>query len=68
MSSNSATCSQTAHDAITEISVANDGRVYVFGASVAVLEALAAARIGGDALRKRLARVRAPRTECPTHD
>lgn len=39
---------------ITEISVAPDGRVYVFGASAAVLEALGSMGLGGEALRRRL--------------
>ena len=44
-------------DGTTEIDVAPDGRVYLFGASAAVLEALAAAGIGNDALSRRLARI-----------
>ena len=39
---------------ITEITVAPDGRVYVFGASAAVLEALSAIGLGGEALQRRL--------------
>ena len=44
-------------DGTTEIHVAPDGRVYLFGASAAVLEAMAAAGIGNDALSRRLAQI-----------
>jgi hypothetical protein len=44
--------------AISEISVAPDGRVLVFGASRAVLEAIKACGCGGSELAQRLDRLR----------
>jgi hypothetical protein len=44
---------------ISDVSIGPDGRIYVFGASGPVLEALAAAGFGGDMLRERLERLRA---------
>lgn len=43
---------------MTEISIAPDGRLYVFGASVGVLEALGAAGLGDESLERRLACLR----------
>lgn len=44
----------TGEEMLTEISVAPDGRVFVFGASAAVLEALSAIGLGGQALANRV--------------
>ena len=52
-------------DGTTEIDVAPDGRVYLFGASAAVLEALAAAGIADDAISRRLARILESASEHP---
>jgi hypothetical protein len=43
---------------ITDLSIGPDGRIYVFGASLAVLEAIEAAGLGTDSLRCRLDRLR----------
>jgi hypothetical protein len=44
---------------ISDVTIGPDGRIYVFVASVSVLEALAAAGFGGDMLRQRLEHLRA---------
>ena len=44
--------------AITDITIGPDGRVYIFGASMPVLEVLEAAGLGGTILRRRLDRLR----------
>lgn len=43
---------------ITEISIASDGRIYVFGASQAVLEALDDLELGDRSVAERVALVR----------
>jgi hypothetical protein len=48
----------TDETSMSDISIGPDGRIYVFGASAAVLEALAAAGFGGDVLRQRLEHLR----------
>jgi hypothetical protein len=45
--------------AMTDITIGPDGRVYIFGASMPVLEVLEAAGLGGENLRRRLDRLRA---------
>jgi hypothetical protein len=53
------------HDetAITDITIGPDGCVYIFGASMPVLEVLEAAGLGGEKLRRRLDRLRAVFTD-----
>jgi hypothetical protein len=48
---------------ITDVSIGPDGRIYVFGASAPVLEALAAAGLGGEILRQRIEHLRTSEDE-----
>lgn len=44
---------------ITELTIGPDGRLFLFGASAPVLEAIEATGMGGEALRRRIERLRA---------
>jgi hypothetical protein len=45
-------------NSLTEIHLASDGRVYLFGASAAVLEVIWAAEIADDSMKDRIAHLR----------
>jgi hypothetical protein len=50
---------RTDETAVTDITIGPDGRLYIFGASTPVLEALEAAGLADEKLRRRLDRLRA---------